>query len=576
MALSQAWGKAKWRLSHHQQLQDYVTLNYCKDDLYRRTILKSPLFDADYYRRNTGLSEKEDAAAHYLKNWMLPGHDPSEGFCSEEYLSLHCDVALSRLNPLLSYELYGRKTGYAISSLQNPAPSFPEGAEYLTKEFSGAPAAHGRAAVLACFFPDGRIPDTLLLLIRGLRDVADTIILAGDCPLFPSELNKLEGLVRCAAFERRRQYDFGSYKRGLAFLKEKGLLQAADELIFINDSCYGPVYPLADAFGKMAASPCDFWGLTGYRHGKNRFFKSFISSYFYVFRKSVIASGCLEAFMERIQGPYDRNDVIGHLETEFTAYLEERGFLWQTLCPDQELDNIYNPVTLVEKYGAPLVKKKSFQRTQREDMNALLSIIRARNGALGRLLRYEPQPPPDYRLPSIAEHARTLPEKAARVAEKLARGEKIRAVFLTGPWDSFPGRTLFEQLSRQGGWDVTAAVIPDLRQGPDARMPALIEAAARAARMAAAGMDEKRILCVKPDRLGRWPDVCEGADVAVYNSPLACSSFRYLPRYAAGRAFLPLMVWDEGAPEGLARLDACRYVWKILPKDAGAVIEWIK
>lgn len=356
-------------------------------------------------------------------------------------------------------------------------------------------------------------------------------------------------------------------------MREKKLLNEAGELIFVNDSCYGPVYPLSEAFQKMAAVPCDFWGFTGYGHGKHRYFKTFISSYFYVFRRSVTASGCLDEFLNRIRGPYDRNDVIGHLETELTAFLENRGFLWQTLCPDLELDNIYNPLTLVAKYRVPLVKKKSFQRTQREDMNALLSIIRARNGALGALLRYDPQPLPDYRPPSIAEHVRTLPEKAARLAEKIKRGEKIRAVFLTGPWDTFPGRILFEQMRRQSVYDVTAAVIPDLRKGPDARMGALVEAAVRAARLAAEGENGKRILCVRPDRLGRWPDVCAEADMVVYNSPFAYSSFRYQPRYAAGRAFLPLMVWDDSAPEEAKRLDVCRYVWKILSKDAGTITE---
>ena len=102
---------------------------------------------------------------------------------------------------------------------------------------------------------------------------------------------------------------------------------------------------------------------------------------------------------------------------------------------------------------------------------------------------------------------------------------------------------------------------------------ALIEAAVRAVRMAENGMDGKKILCVRPDQLGRWPDVCADADIVVYNSPLSCSCFRYLPKYAAGRAFLPLMVWDDSVPDGAKRLDACRYVWKILPKDAGTVAE---
>ena len=572
MALPRILQEAKWAIGHHRQLRDYVELNFLKDDVYRRTIQNSPLFNEAYYRRNTGITDEEDAAEHYLKNWMLPGHDPSEGFCSEEYLSLHGDVALSGLNPLLSYELYGRKTGYEISSLQKTELSFPGDAIYTSKDFDRKPAVHGRAAVVACFFVDGHIPETLRILLKGLLEVTDNIVLIGDCPVYRPELDGLAELVSYAAFIRHDQYDFGSYKKGLAALREKGLLDDADELIMVNDSCYGPVYPLSEAFGRMAQEPCDFWGLSGYRHGKQRFFKNFVSSYFYVFRKKVIESGCLDDFMARIRGPYDRNGVILKLETELTAFLEEQGFLWQTLCADMMLDNIYNPLTLVGKYRVPLVKKKSFQREQREDMNAVLALIRANNEELSRLVRYAPLPLPDYRLPSIAEHRRTLPDKAARIAERIERSERISIVFLTGVWDGFPGRSLFRQMSGNSAYDLTVAVIPDLRKGPDERMTSLIEAASRASQLADEGLPGDSLLYVRPDHLGQWPDVCADADIVVYNSPCGYSSFRYLPKYAAGRAFLPLMVCDADVLGRARSLDAYKYVWKVIPahQDAGA------
>ena len=565
MFLQRVLQEAKWVIGHQSQLRDYVELNYYKDCVYRRTIKNSPLFDEAYYRRNTGIPHGEDAAEHYLKNWMLPGHDPSEGFCSEEYLSLHGDVALSGLNPLVSYELYGRKTGYEISSLQKQKPSFPKDAVYTTKEFDPAPSAHGRIAVVACFFADGRIPETLLILLRGLRAVADTVVLIGDCPVYPSEPDKLTGLVRYAAFVRHHQYDFGSYQRGLKYIREKDLLDGAGELILLNDSCYGPVFPLTEAFSRMALKPCDFWGLSACRHGKYQFFKTFVSSHFYVFRRKVIASGCLDEFMSRIRGRYDRNGVIMKLETEFTAFLEERGFLWQTLCPDVTLNVFGNPLTMAAKHRIPLIKKKAFQREQGEDMDALLAIIRASNGSLGRLVRYEPRPLPDYRLPSITEHRRELPDKAARVAYKIERSERIRVVFLTGAWDAFPGRFLFAKLRGQPLYDPLVAVIPDLRKGPDARMESLVEAASRASQLTAGGIPKDRILSVRPDHMGQWPDLCTDADIVVYNSPCGYSSFRYLPKYAAGRAFLPLLVVEGGVPGGTERTDAYEYVWKVIP-----------
>ena len=134
MILASIKKKLKWLKHNFMKIYDYAMLNYYKDTLYVRTIKKSPLFDEAYYRRNnTDISASEDAAEHYLKNGMLPGRDPSEFFCSEEYLSLHCDVAVSKMNPLLSYELFGRGTNYEISSLQRKKLTFPKDAQAVKK-----------------------------------------------------------------------------------------------------------------------------------------------------------------------------------------------------------------------------------------------------------------------------------------------------------------------------------------------------------------------------------------------------------------------------------------------------------
>ena len=64
-----------------------------------------------------------------------------------------------------------------------------------------------------------------------------------------------------------------------------------------------------------------------------------------------------------------------------------------------------------------------------------------------------------------------------------------------------------------------------------------------------------------------WPDVCEKSDIVCYSSARNISSFRYQPKYAAGRDFLPILVCDDTPHEqneiNILRLDANRYMWKI-------------
>ncbi|MBQ7679641.1 MAG: hypothetical protein IJT34_07310 [Butyrivibrio sp.] len=573
MAIASVFEKVRWLARNYMKLRDYAAFNFYQDTVCLRAIRKSPLFDEAYYRRNhPEVQPGEDAAEHYLRNGRKPGMDPSEYFCSEEYLTLHCDVAATKMNPLLAYELYGRDVNYEISGLQQRDPVFPEGAVTVERVYTRHPAAPDGtsvSAIVACFVPDGRIPETLLFLLRGLQEVADDIVLVGDCPLFPEELDRLEGIVCYARFERHGQYDFGSYKRGLAWLRQAGLLApgTVDTLLILNDSCYGPVYPFSELLTRMSQEACDFWGLNGYLHGKNRPFPSYISSNFYVFRARVVDSGCIDAFFRQIEHPYDRNGVILKLESAFTDYLAARGFLWRMVCGDPSLDSIYNPLTLLKIYRIPLVKKKAFQRVQTENMNEVMAILRANQPALAQQITYAPKGPADFRLPSIAAHRAAMTDLVRRLAEKAGGGQPIRVLFLTGGWDSFLGLALFKEMVADPAWSPVIAVIPDLRRGADAGMQILLEMANREKALVDHGVDPDRLLRLRPDHLDQWPDVCGGYDIVIYQSAQGYSCYRYLPKYAAGRDFLPVIVNDDtmdaAYDERVLRFDAYRYAWRV-------------
>lgn len=71
-------------------------------------IRNSDLFDAKWYKSQYTLGSI-DPAKHYLTiGWEL-GYDPSPRFQTRNYLSSYPDVVISQLNPLIHYELYGKK-----------------------------------------------------------------------------------------------------------------------------------------------------------------------------------------------------------------------------------------------------------------------------------------------------------------------------------------------------------------------------------------------------------------------------------------------------------------------------------
>ena len=110
---------------------------------------------------------------------------------------------------------------------------------------------HHRVVVFASFSSTGKIPEYVVYYLKELKKVSDAIIFVSDNPIFIEETEKIKDLVYYMEFKRHEEYDFGSYKRGLLFLRYNKLLDSEDSLVLANDSCYGGVYPFAPVFKKM-------------------------------------------------------------------------------------------------------------------------------------------------------------------------------------------------------------------------------------------------------------------------------------------------------------------------------------
>lgn len=73
-----------------------------------KTIQNSSLFDADWYCKTYHVTDS-NPAAHYLYCGWKEGYNPSEKFDGNLYLSFYDDVKETEMNPLLHYELFGKK-----------------------------------------------------------------------------------------------------------------------------------------------------------------------------------------------------------------------------------------------------------------------------------------------------------------------------------------------------------------------------------------------------------------------------------------------------------------------------------
>lgn len=528
-----------------------------------RVIKRSEFFDAQWYLTNNPdvASAKMDPALHYFLFGVKSGRNPSPYFVNDEYYALHNDVKKSGINPLYHYEVYGKKEGREISFLEQQPPKFPEGAIDDSRFNARFERKHGRTAIVAAYFGGGVIPDSLIYLLKGIREVADNIVLVGDCPVMPGELDRLSGLVTIAKFERHQQYDFGSYRRGYELAKDEGLLSSemADEVIICNDSNYGPVYPLSEMFGKMQSRDVDFWGITGY----NFFGIKHISSYFYVMRRAVIDDPTLEMFLKGVNGVLPRDQVIVRYELKLTDALVGKGFKYSTYIPFGVVKGspAKYPVTMLKKFRDPMIKAKVVNGDSYEKVETALNIIAKVNPELRKAIKSKSLRREHKRI-SYAEHQASFTDKMKLITAKVKAGGKVKAIFFVSSASMFPAKPLFEKMLEDRRFEPYLAVIPDNRW----KDGHTIEEMEACEKELASWCPAESMIHIRPDEFDVWPDVLKDADIVCYPSPYELSHFRYNPHYAVGRNFLPICanygyyrsIYDRTVMAG----QSYAYMWK--------------
>ena len=241
-----------------------------------------------------------------------------------------------------------------------------------------------RIAIFASYNRNGIILPYVVYFLRGLKAVADKIVFIADNEICAGEEDKIKDLVVYSRCEHHGCYDFGSYRRGYEWAEGNWLLADADELIFCNDSCYGPIYPFEDVFAKMEKKDCDFWGMVSSFQVRYH-----VQSNFLVFKKAVFSSESFRLFVKSFEAQKDFWDYVLKYETRFAEHLGAAGFKCSSLieCTDyakrgNDTNPTFFPVSAL-KEGLPLIKRKMFGHQHRgmlrESLSETLELIRSRN-----------------------------------------------------------------------------------------------------------------------------------------------------------------------------------------------------
>jgi len=231
-----------------------------------------------------------------------------------------------------------------------------------------------RAAIFAFYDKAGIVDRYVIYLLRELLKVVDKLVIVCNGELSDAGRKVFNELTEDVLTRENEGFDAWAIKTGLEYIGWDKLKQY-DELVLLNDTVYGPIYPFEIMFDEMNKRNLDFWGIT--KHGeyhdpygltKKGIFPEHIQSYFIAIDKNMFSHPEYQNYWSDLRKFKSWKETVALHEVQFTKHFAELGFKWDVyISPDKELSD-YSDVSLilqmayelVKNRKCPVIKRKSF------------------------------------------------------------------------------------------------------------------------------------------------------------------------------------------------------------------------
>lgn len=230
--------------------------------------------------------------------------------------------------------------------------------------------AVNRLGIFVLYNKQGIIERYVAALLKGFQQCCQRILVVVNGQLKTGEIEKIRPYINTVFYRENKGYDCGAIQDVLLRLYGWEKAMQYDELAIMNDTCYGPIYPLHSVCESMSKKDCDFWGLTDCGAitvdcdiwGITRL-PYHIQSYFLVFRNKLLHSRCFRAFWENLTLSSGYYETVKNYELKMTGYFESAGFKGSSFVSYGKQAPycyvFYEPYQLVRFHKMPLVKRKS-------------------------------------------------------------------------------------------------------------------------------------------------------------------------------------------------------------------------
>lgn len=246
------------------------------------------------------------------------------------------------------------------------------------------------------------LSDYVIEQLKQIKSIYSEVIFISNSAIHDTAKSQLDRYIDSFIQRKNSGFDFAAWRDGL---NEYGWdnVKDVDSLTLMNDTCFGPIYPLEDVYTKMEESSVDFWGLTNHKETDSSVYgigyvPYHIQSYMQVFHKKSLHSVAFKDFWHNVVDHTDVSRVIHDYEFGLTEVLTRSGLTSGVFFDTVEYTKQYPDLPDYQDYTQfgvphaiesrlPLIKVKAFTHNADNMLaNNLLRMIKTKSDYNIRLI----------------------------------------------------------------------------------------------------------------------------------------------------------------------------------------------
>lgn len=236
-----------------------------------------------------------------------------------------------------------------------------------------------RIGIYFFYDKDGIVDEYNIVLLEDLKKNLEKLLVVVNGNLNDEGRLKFEKVADEILVRENKGFDVWAYKEGIEHLGWEEI-EKYDELVQLNFTNYGPIYPFSEMFESMERRNVDIWGIV-MRYGfdydpygicKYGYIPDHISSSFTVIRKSLMKENEFRKYWDEIDEINSYEESVCKHEAIFTEHFRRKGYKIGNYIESDDLKDYWDyplmlmPLEIIKNRRCPIFKRKTFYNLYEE------------------------------------------------------------------------------------------------------------------------------------------------------------------------------------------------------------------